>query len=299
LVTGSHRSGTTWAGRTLNFAPGTAYLHEPFNIHTRSRLMTAIPPNWFHHVTPADEDAYYRAFRHLFGFRYPLMARLAEVRGHRELRRVVSEQRTSWAHRRSRTRPIMKDPLAFFPAEWLARSFGMRVLVMIRHPAAFCSSVMLKGWGFDFSNFQRQARLMGGYLAPFEKEISAELENPGDELSQAILLWNCIHHTMVRYREKNPDWAFVRHEDLSRDPVGGFRKIYADFDLRFSDDVRRGIEETTSQANPAEQIKGSEYKRDAKANIDNWKRRLSEDEIARIREGTRVMAAHFYSDEDW
>ena len=35
LVTGSHRSGTTWAGQMLATAPGIGYIHEPFNCDIR------------------------------------------------------------------------------------------------------------------------------------------------------------------------------------------------------------------------------------------------------------------------
>ena len=36
LVTGAHRSGTTWVGKMLALAPGVAYVHEPFNpLHRR------------------------------------------------------------------------------------------------------------------------------------------------------------------------------------------------------------------------------------------------------------------------
>jgi hypothetical protein len=31
LVTGSHRSGTTWAGQMVAAAPHTAYIHKPLN----------------------------------------------------------------------------------------------------------------------------------------------------------------------------------------------------------------------------------------------------------------------------
>ncbi|HUH21151.1 MAG TPA: hypothetical protein VLZ09_04715, partial [Gaiellaceae bacterium] len=31
LVTGAHRSGTTWVGKMLALAPGVGYVHEPFN----------------------------------------------------------------------------------------------------------------------------------------------------------------------------------------------------------------------------------------------------------------------------
>ena len=32
LVTGAHRSGTTWVGRTLAHHPSCVYVHEPFNV---------------------------------------------------------------------------------------------------------------------------------------------------------------------------------------------------------------------------------------------------------------------------
>jgi len=32
LVTGSHRSGTTWAGKMISACPNVGYIHEPFNI---------------------------------------------------------------------------------------------------------------------------------------------------------------------------------------------------------------------------------------------------------------------------
>ena len=42
-----------------------------------------------------------------------------------------------------------------------------------------------------------------------------------------------------------------------------------------------------------------QLQRDSKANIKNWKKRLSADQIAVIREMTAEIAVNFYSDEDW
>jgi len=53
LVTGSHRSGTTWAGRSLVLAPNTAYIHEPFNIETNitanAKPFMAVTDQWSVH----------------------------------------------------------------------------------------------------------------------------------------------------------------------------------------------------------------------------------------------------------
>ncbi|MCF8233846.1 MAG: hypothetical protein K9G67_15655 [Bacteroidales bacterium] len=32
LVTGAHRSGTTWVGHVMREAPEVHYIHEPFNV---------------------------------------------------------------------------------------------------------------------------------------------------------------------------------------------------------------------------------------------------------------------------
>ena len=299
LVTGSHRSGTTWAGQMLCLSPHTAYVHEPFNIDLPFGPLATRPANWYHRVTEHEASLFETAFRDVIQFRYPLMHRLPKVRGPFDIARIAREQGRMLIHRIRAARPIVKDPLAFFSAEWLADAFDMQVLVMVRHPAAFCSSLMLKGWSFDFRNFRDQAALMEGDLLPFAAQITRQSDEPGDLLSQAILLWNCIHSTMLRYRKDRPDWLFVRHEDLSRAPVEGFQEIYASFGLEFSQEASQGISDATGSHNPSEQHRASEFRRNARANIDNWKRRLSADEIIRIREATQEIASNSYSDEDW
>ena len=40
LVTGSHRSGSTWTGRIISAAPHVGYIHEPFNIGINTGVNT-------------------------------------------------------------------------------------------------------------------------------------------------------------------------------------------------------------------------------------------------------------------
>ncbi len=67
------------------------------------------------------------------------------------------------AGRRGAT-PLVKDPIALFSAEWLAATFDMRVLVMIRHPAAFAASIRRRGWRHRFADFLEQPLLMRDLL---------------------------------------------------------------------------------------------------------------------------------------
>jgi hypothetical protein len=58
---------------------------------------------------------------------------------------------------------------------------------------------------------------------------------------------------------------------------------------------------SSSSENPAELSKKKVHavKLDSRANLNNWKKRLSSDEIMRIRKITGKTSKLFYSDEEW
>jgi hypothetical protein len=65
--------------------------------------------------------------------------------------------------------------------------------------------------------------------------------------------------------------------------------------------MRHFIRTHSSSENPEEATTGvaHELKRDSRANVWNWLRRLAPEQVARIRKGTEDVAQHFYSDADW
>ena len=140
---------------------------------------------------------------------------------------------------------------------------------------------------------------MDRYLFVFEDEIREFAQEDKDIIEQAILLWNCIHHTVKVYQQEHPEWLFVRHEDLSRDPLGKFESIYRKFDLEFTSNVQSRILESSGSHNPTEQQAGNEFKRNSKDNIMNWKKRLSSEEIENIKTKTKNISCKFYEDHEW
>ncbi len=175
----------------------------------------------------------------------------------------------------------------------------MQVLDLIRQPAAFCSSLKNLHRGFPFRNFNRQPRLMEKYLYPYEKEMMEFERNEKDIIDQGILLWNCIHFTVKKYQERNTDWIFVRHEDLSLDPCDQFRLLYDKLNLKFTQKAKNAIEESSGSHNPVEQIPGKPFKRDSRKNVNNWKIRLSQAEVERIKLKTTDLSSLFYTDSEW
>jgi hypothetical protein len=300
LVTGSHRSGTAWTGRMLALSPGVGYVHEPFNVARWPGWTRRPLPHWYQYVCEDNEAAYVDLVDDILRFRYPLMNLLA-VRDLRHLAQVGGEWPPASFNRLRRARPLMKDPIALMSAEWLARRFHMQIVVMIRHPAAFAGSIKRLDWRFDFRNWADQPLLLQHLAGPYEREIRSFIERERDVIDQAVLMWNVTHHVIMGYRDRHPDWLYVRHEDLSEQPVDGFRELYQRLDLRWNQRVERAIlrSSTATSRREVPTYLHRTVRRHSQAARWTWAHRLNPQEQERVREGTAKLASAFYGEEDW
>ena len=239
--------------------------------------------------------------RRTLAFRYSYAAELPRLRSARDAGRMARDAAVFAAHRLRRDRPLVKDPIAVLAAPWLAHEFGMQVVVMIRHPAAYAGSLRRLHWTHDFSHFLDQPGLVDTLVPDLRADIEEFARRPPDIVDQAALLWNVIYTVIDRYRVEHPDWLFVRHEDLSADPAGGFRRLFGRLALVYSPTVARFVEETSSASNPAEADEGVVHtlRRDSAASVRTWHDRLTADEVARVRARTEETAALFYADSAW
>ena len=299
LVTGSHRSGSTWVGKTLANAPEVGYIREPFGVHHRRGVLDVDFPYWFPYICEENERPYLRPMRDMLAYRYRAGAGLASARSPRDVA-LVAHDRTEFARfRRRHARPLLKDPIAVFSAEWIADRFDAQVIALIRHPAAFASSLKKYDWTHPFGDFLAQPLLMRDLLSAYTDEIERFAREPHEIVDQAILLWNLIHSAIATYRDRRPEWFFARHEDLSREPVEGFHSMFSAVGVPFSPETEQAIARSTASGNPAEVSDAGVLARDSRAGIWTWKARLSEEEIDRVRTGTEPLWRAFYSDEDW
>src|SRR5207247_8079602 len=136
-----------------------------------------------------------------------LRAQLRWTRTWRDVARIPHDYARLRETRRGARRPLVKDPIALLSSEWLARSFGMQVVVMIRHPAAFATSLKRLGWEHSFATFFDEGRLPE-VLRPYEAEIREQAERPGEILAQAALLCRLLYHAVAGYRDRHPAWVF-------------------------------------------------------------------------------------------
>lgn len=302
LLTGSHRSGSTWVGQMIAACKRVGYIYEPFNV-TRRNLghCGASFPYWFTYVCPENEARYYPALRRTLSYRFDWASGVREVRRWNHARRLLKNWLRFQRYRIRNARPLVKDPLALLSAEWLAGRFGADVVVLVRHPAAFVGSVKSLGWRHDFSGFLAQPELMRDHFAIYRDEIESFAREERDLVSQAAFLWKLLYHVVGKYREARPDWIYVRHEDLSSEPVERFRELFERLSLPFDTVVQRTVEEYSRASNPVERPAGRTQllRRDSRSNVWSWKGRLSAKEIDRVRAETEDVARLFYSDQDW
>jgi hypothetical protein len=287
LVTGMHRSGTTWVGRTLSASREAVYFHEPLNYKSAPTLLGLPLEGQYTYISEENEDEYLDAFRRLLSF--PFDSRLFERSRRQRLRRIgrLLHARLTGA------RALLKDPFAVFSAPWFARRLGAEVVVVVRHPLAVVGSTKRLGWGFDTRSLLAQPLLLRDRLEPFRGELESQ---PVTIVEQAALCWRVVYQVVHDYAQELPRIRVVRHEDLSREPMQEFERLYDGLGLSFSQRVRRAIERTTSSRNPAETAvsRPDAIELDSRANLENWNQRLTAEEIERVREQTGELSRLFY-----
>jgi Sulfotransferase family len=299
LVTGSHRSGTTWVGQMLCRSGEAGYIHEPFNPRRRPGWGAGRVPYWFLYVTDENASAYMPVMIDALSFRYPILRNIPDIRGLKEAAFFARDLSHGLRGRVLRPRPLVKDPIALFSAEWLADTFDAQVVITIRHPAAFASSVKRLNWRFEFRGWLAQESLLRDRLGPYESDMRRLSTPDADIVDQAIVMWNAIHEVIHAYKERHPDWYFVRHEDLARAPVDGFQRLYDGLDLRWSDRVARKIARHSVGDRKATSWHHGTVRRDSRAATRSWMNQLTAAEITRIRDGCLEVWRLFYDESDW
>ncbi|HEX8991720.1 MAG TPA: sulfotransferase [Anaerolineales bacterium] len=299
LVTGAHRTGTTWVGRMLAANPATAYISEPLNVLHRPGVMRARVVHWYTYINQENEAEYLPSLMETLRYRYHLPAELLSLRSGHDFLRMCRDVSIFLRGGLFHLRPLLKDPFAVFSLPWFVQRLGCEVVVTVRHPAGFASSLKRLNWPFDFRDLLAQPLLMRDQLEPYRGRMESMPDD--DIIGQASLLWAMIYGSVQTVCRELPAVRVVRHEDLSIDPVPGFRDLYGELGLAFTPGVERRILDSSSAENPAELSRKRVHstRLDSRANLHNWKRRLSAEEVARIRQLTEEVARDYYPEVDW
>lgn len=301
LVTGAHRTGTTWVGKTLALDRGLSYISEPLNFHRSQGVLAAEVPYWYTYICPDNEAKYLAAFQDTLNFKYHLREELNQLKGPKEAAKMVRDAAVFTFSRTLGRCPLLKDPFAVFSIPWFRARFSLQTVIMVRHPLPFVSSLKRLGWAFDFNHLLKQDLLMRDLLEPYREEMINLQNTPGDIIGQGILLWQMIYSVVDHYRKTDSDLLVVRHEDLSLQPLEGFGNLFQQLGLELTAPIEKIIRNRTRANNPQELARHDEHaiRLDSKANLRNWRDRLQEVEIARIVDSCQKEMAYYYQRDEW
>jgi hypothetical protein len=301
LVTGIHRSGTTWVGKMLAASQEVAYVSEPLNVHHRPGVLRVPTRYWYTYLCADNQADFLPALRETVGLRYHLGREIGSLRSVKDVGRMLRDFGWFTRGRLRQARALLKDPFAVFSAPWFAGQLGCRVIIMVRHPLPFVSSLKRLGWSFDFRNLLVQPLLMRDHLEPYRAEMERQISAPQDVIDQGSLLWRMVYAVVDGFRAAYPDFVVVRHEDLSCQPLERFRDLYASLGLDFTPEVQQALAEASQSSNPEELSAQRVHavKLDSRANLDNWRKRLTEAEVSRICGLTAEVAGKFYAENFW
>lgn len=289
----------------LSLAPGTRYVHEPFNPQANPFDYHLVPPPFedhFHFILDHEKAAMRQHLEHRLGLFYPWRV---DLRKRPDLKRAIGATKRWMGYRAThfqRYRPLLKDPLALMSLDWLIEELNPDIVISVRHPAAFVSSIKRLNWDVGPHLFLSQPELCANLLSSLVDDLRAlDRKADRDLIDEAVLAWRVFHHVILNHAARHPDTILVRTEDLSRNAVEEYRKLFARLSLAFSDRVRSEIAAHSSEDNLKEAGTGraNQIKRDSVATISVWKTRLSSHEIERIRSATEDISSQFYGDADW
>ena len=288
LVTGTHRSGTTWVGRTLSRPSNVELVYEPFNLDSTRYNFEYKFDHWFEHIPTSKkkkeiEKVFDRYIPNNF-IQYP--AKVCRESGYSLKTPFIFTKYLLLSA--DRPRFLLKDPIALLSAGWLYERYHLKVICMIRNPLAFAGSLKKQGWDFNFFNLLDQEELMNTWLAPFRQRM-IEIHAEGDFIDRVSLLWNVLNFVILEYKKRYPEWYFMKHGELAKNPVKYFREMYDYLDLEFTDEIESYIREFTSKKNPTEAATNRYQPRDAEKAVKAWKERLTEEEIERVKEATSAI----------
>ena len=247
-VTGVPRSGSTFLGKVLSLPFTVDYIHEPFNIRCGMPEMT----RRYRYIRPSldtpEMQAFHEAAQRLFTYDFELRKKLS---GHDSWMRTLSKRlvgsRGPFYLRLAKLNPfsraaVIKDPTSPFTAAYLHERFGVKPVILVRHPVSLAASLRRMGWESSLHWLAEQEPLIEDH---FRDEPDFLTRTWQSALAEAMAHWRAVYKVLLAQAEANPSWEIVTHEAFSRDPIGVFGGLYDRLGLPWSPYVERRIRAMT------------------------------------------------------
>lgn len=269
LVISIPRSGSSWVGGVLGSAPGALYLREPFNqLHLAAggeQTLFRVAPGVGPDAAPA---AYERAGECVFSAR-PTFPRALNI----------VQERDQWTLARRRKGLLVIKEVNPLALEWLLHGRDLRVLLLVRHPAAVTLSLRRMGWWGSPEDHPDQG-------PDAETVWCKHGERQAEVLSHAL-----------EVLDSRPDTRLVTYEELCAEPQAHFEELARWAGLDWGAEQSARVAERSGGGN-----RGDAYStnRDSRAMAEAWRDDVGDDQLHGLRAGWRSRDLPWYSeDAEW
>lgn len=278
LVTGVPRSGTTWLARWLAYAPGTALAgREPMNPRGRQYALAGTVDGWARitEPTPRQRRALKLAYRGLNPLVYS---------------RYGARQ---WAGPLPWTRLVVKDPFAMMSIPAIVEVTGATPVLVYRHPGAVLASYRRMNWQPDLAELAdivAHARSRDGLDLP---DLPAPGEaTPAEEMG---LFWSVLHDLALAGRTPETSLVVVSHSALAQGGTPSGRRLAEAVGLGWSQQMDAELSKESGQTPAADPTKLHNFDRSPAAVADEWRAKLTDQEIGEIEQVSAATLARLDS----
>lgn len=294
LVVGLPRGGTTWIGRALGSCDGAVYVHEPDGVHDEFAYRAIVRDGLEHHpdLRPGDGAPEYER---LWGGVFAGGARAAGLRGRVARRAFASVDGAKRARaRRAGTFPwplrvalrtasprraapraaavVAKSVNAALAVEWIHDRFDPRVVVVRRDVRNVVASWLSIGFGAPGPGFYAALRRVA------RERWGVTLDDVDDPFGARVALIGVLTHALDRAADAHPEWIVLSHEAACMAPEALISAAAMHAGLGWD---AAAAEFVGASNRPGE---GYSTNRVSSEIPDEWTRRLSPEQVARVDE---------------
>lgn len=256
IVSGTIRSGTTFAGNILSIPRDVSYLHEPFNGGTDTREGLPFESKYVSQIhNDFDVSAYHTHLENIF--RLELTLPTTSHPNDSSLRTLVKQTMGSrgpialkWAKVNPFSRVgLIKDPTCPLTVEYLYRAFNVLPVIIVRHPASLAASLKRVEWWPEMTDFTDRPQVIQDHFSDEPDFFEHVWSSP---LLESMAHWRATYKVLLRQAKAYDDWIFLTHEELSQNPIQTFKRLYQRLGLRWGALPNYTINRLTSSSNTAE-----------------------------------------------
>lgn len=190
-------------------------------------------------------------------------------------------------------RIIVKFIRANLMLEWIAKNFNVKILFVVRHPAAVISSCLnivmsnvVQGWDFEglLQKYKNDVQLNDDFLHRYDSFLQHRLSI----VSSIAVIW-CIENMLPIVKAQQAGHHVVFYEDLIVNPESNWEKIIRSIDVNSTPSIEL-------YSKPSQQA--SKYMKKSKfddSQITRWQKYLNKEQLIEIEEILKNFNVSIYN----